>query len=110
MAKYRNQKTLVDGILFDSRREATRYQELKLLQRAGHIRDLELQPAFTLQEAFVSEKKRVQAITYKGDFAYTDTKTGERIVEDSKGYRTKDYILKMKLFLRKYPEIRFREV
>jgi hypothetical protein len=71
---------------------------------------MELQPVFELQEAFTSEKKRVQAIIYRGDFAYVDTKDGVKVVEDSKGYRTKDYILKMKLFLRKYPEIRFREV
>jgi hypothetical protein len=86
------------------------YQELKLLQRAGQIRGLELQLVFELQPTFVSEKKRVHAITYRGDFIYIDNKTEDMVVEDAKGYRTKDYLLKKKLFLRKYPDIRFREV
>lgn len=108
--KYGNKKTPVDGIYFDSRHESQRYQELKLLERGRYIKDLVLQPEFVLQEGFTHEKKQHQPIKYRADFAYTDIKTGDRIVEDAKGYRTKEYILKMKMLLKRYPEIRFREV
>ncbi len=82
-------KTTVDGITFDSKREAVRYGELKLLARGGVIRNLELQPSFT----FHHNGKKI--FTYRADFAYFE---GERrTLEDVKGVRTPVYKLKKKL-------------
>ena len=106
MAKYGNRKTVRNGITFDSQKEAARYDALMLLLAAGEIKDLKLQPEFTLQEAFTTPQgERVRAIRYRADFAYrkrvregVDTRW-ERVVEDVKGFRTKDYELKRKLML-----------
>ena len=105
--KYGNKKIQIDGITFDSRKEAQRYSELKLLQRAGIIVGLDLQKEFELIPAQyetvinkAGKKKKVcveRAVKYKADFAYF--KNGEQIVEDTKGVRTKDYIIKRKLML-----------
>lgn len=122
--KFNNRKTLVHGIAFDSQDEANRYLELKLLERAGAITDLQLQVKYLLipakYESFARYGKRGQRLkdgvrciekecAYFADFVYTDTKTGEQIVEDVKGYRTEDYIIKRKLMLHLY-DIRIREV
>lgn len=96
MSKYRNIKTTIDGITFDSRKEADRYCELKLLQRAGEITDLELQVPFTLIPAFSLNGKKHTAIKYVADFVYR--RGGKRVVEDVKGMRTDVYKLKKKLF------------
>ena len=87
--KYNAQKTMVDGILFDSKRKAARYMQLMLLERAGKISHLELQPVY---ECIVNGKK---ICSYKADFRYF-TKTGN-IVEDVKGYITPMFKLKKKL-------------
>ncbi len=91
-SKYRNTKTLLDGITFDSKREAYRYFELKILQKAGEIEGLKLQVPFEL----VPKNDRHRAVTYKADFVYRD-KDGRQVVEDAKGVRTKEYLLKRKL-------------
>lgn len=106
MAKYGNKKTVRNGITFDSQKEAARYDALMLLLAVGEIRDLKLQPEFTLQEAFTTpDGERVRAVKYRADFSYkrrvregVDTRW-ERVVEDVKGFRTKDYELKRKLML-----------
>ena len=106
MAKYGNRKTVRNGITFDSQKEAARYDALMLLLSAGEIKDLRLQPEFTLQEAFTTpDGERVRAVRYRADFLYkrrvregVDTRW-ERVVEDVKGFRTKDYELKRKLML-----------
>jgi hypothetical protein len=90
--KYGNVKTTVDGFAFDSKKEAARYGELKLLQRAGEIRDLELQPRFPL---VVNGHK---VCTYVGDFKYTEL-AGVEVIEDVKGVKTDVYRLKAKLML-----------
>lgn len=90
MTKYRAVKTTVDGIVFDSKREALRYQELKLLFRSGKIRNLELQPKLD----FLIGGEKV--FTYYPDFIYFD-EDGSRVVEDVKGFRTPVYRLKKKL-------------
>ena len=99
MSKYRSRKVTVNGIVFDSHREARRYQELQLLLRAGEISQLEMQKKYTLIPA---QKKpsggTERACTYTADFAYKD-KTGREIVEDSKGMRTQQYIIRRKLML-----------
>lgn len=87
--KYRAQPTHVDGIRFASKKEARRYLELKLLERAGKIKNLELQPRFD----FVING--VNCGFYKADFRYFEG--NKRVTEDCKGVRTPVYILKRKL-------------
>ena len=94
--KYRNVKTVVDGITFDSAKEARRYGELKLLERSGRISGLEVQPAFRI---VVND---CLICTYKADFRYvTDTPhaSGVVVTEDVKGLQTPVYRLKKKLML-----------
>lgn len=103
MSKYHAKKTEVDGIRFQSRKEGERYAELKLLERAGRIRSLVLQPKFELQEGFTNaEGKKIRAITYIADFMYYDCDLDRTIVEDVKGMKTEVYKLKKKLFEYKY--------
>lgn len=101
MSKYNARKTIVDGIKFDSKKEAGRYKELKLLEKAGEIKNLQLQPKFTLQESFKHQGKIERKITYIADFMYEE-KNGEIVVEDTKGYRTDVYKIKRKMFLKIY--------
>ena len=110
--KYQAIKTVVNGIEFDSRKEARRYQELLLLQRAGVIQDLKMQVKYILipaqYETFERYGKNGQRLkdgqrvlekecSYLADFVYTEN--GKEIVEDKKGVKTKDYIIKRKLML-----------
>lgn len=106
MNKYHNRKVTVSGITFDSQKEADRYLELMLLLKAGEIDRLKLQPEFTLQEAFTTpDGEKVKAIRYRADFTYrkkmrdgADT-YWVSVVEDVKGYRTKEYQQKRKMML-----------
>lgn len=102
--KYNNKKTVIDGIQFDSRREANRYCELLILQKAGVIKDLKLQPKFTLQTKFRYKEKTYRAVTYIADFQYTEVKTELKVVEDVKGMRTPAFNMKEKFFLYQYGE------
>lgn len=95
MNKYRNRKTEIGGIVFDSKREAQRYAELQLLQRAGKIRDLSMQVEFEL----IPKQDGERACKYKADFVYHMADTGKMVVEDVKGKRTREYIIKRKLML-----------
>lgn len=98
--KYGNRKTEVDGFYFDSAKEARRYGELKLMQKAGQISDLQMQVPFEVIPGVVSEETgRVmqKPAAYVADFTYR--KDGKFIVEDAKGYRTEGYKLKKKLML-----------
>lgn len=101
-SKYHAKKTVVDGIVFDSKKEAKRYGELKLMERAGVICDLQRQVKFELQPAFYFDGKTYRAINYIADFVYYKVKTGEEIVEDCKGFRTDVYKLKAKMFAYKF--------
>lgn len=108
-SKYRSRKTVVDGITFDSKKEAEYYIGLKLRQKAGEIASFELQPTFVLQEGFQPKiGKKVQAIKYKADFRVVYPDGREEIV-DTKGYRTKEYLIKRKMLLYRYPGINFVE-
>lgn len=89
-AKYRNKKMAVDGHTFDSKLEAGRYVELKRMQEAGLIFGLQTQVPFVL------EVNRQLICKYVADFVYVDI-DGNRVVEDAKGVRTRDYLLKKKL-------------
>lgn len=113
--KYHNKTAVRDGIEFDSRKEAKRYRELELLQMAGEISELEIQKKFVLipaQREAAKGKKKGRVIerecSYIADFVYRDEK-GNLVVEDTKGVRTKDYIIKRKLMLY-LKGIRIREV
>lgn len=109
MTKYHSRKVTVNGIVFASHREARRYQELQMLLRAGEISQLQMQKKYTLIPA---QKKpsggTERAVTYTADFVYKD-RDGREIVEDSKGVRTQQYIIRRKLMLREYG-IEIREV
>lgn len=112
--KYRSKKVEVDGIVFDSKKEAKRYQELLLLEKTGAISDLQRQVKFVLIPAqyenpnSFTKKGRGKCIerecSYVADFVYKEPliEGGEpflKVVEDTKGFRTKDYIIKRKLML-----------
>ena len=103
-SKYRARKTEVDGIKFASQKEANYYCELKIRKRAGEIRDFELQPVFILQPAFEKNGQKYREIKYIADFKviYTD---GRVEIIDTKGYLTKDFLLKRKLFEYRYPAL-----
>ena len=99
-SKYSSAKTDVDGITFDSKKEAEFYAELKLRERAGEITHLRLQPRYLLQEAFKHEGKQYNKMEYVADFEYIEN--GITVVVDVKGFRTAVYMIKKKLFLYKY--------
>jgi len=93
--KFSAEKTTRDGITFDSKREARRYDELRLLERGGEITDLRLQPEFDLlgqHMPLISDAGR--KLKYRADFSYFDVRKGKRVFEDAKGYRTPEYKLK----------------
>lgn len=109
MSKYNSKKTVIDGQVFDSKKEANRYQELLLLEKAGVIKNLTRQVKFVLIPSQRDENGKLieRECSYKADFTYEEgIKT---VVEDVKGYRTKEYIIKRKLMLYQYG-IRIREV
>ena len=109
--KYKNHKTIVDNITFDSKKEASRYIKLKEMQQKGLITDLYRQVPFELiptqrEPSTITKKGKVKqgkvkelAIKYIADFMYKDAKDGKIIVEDTKGRKTKEYIIKRKLML-----------
>nr|DAH85054.1 MAG TPA: Endonuclease [Caudoviricetes sp.] len=122
--KYGNTRITVDGIQFDSKREAARYQELKLLERAGVISFLQRQTKFQLipdqhapsNAVYTKGPRKGQRkpgklleheCSYIADFCYIQN--GETVVEDAKGYRTEVYRIKKKLMLERYG-IQIREV
>ena len=110
MNKYGNRKTTVNGIQFDSQHEASRYVELRYMERAGLISDLQLQRAFTLIGAQKDKDGKVieRPLKYVADFVYKDAK-GKTVVEDAKGVKTDVYKIKRKLMLSIYG-IRVQEV
>lgn len=95
-SKYNNRKVTVDNIQFDSIKEADRYIELKSLQRAGKIQDLELQPKFELIPKYKIGGRSVRKMEYVADFKYIEN--GKTVVEDVKGMKTEVYKIKKKLF------------
>jgi hypothetical protein len=111
-SKYRNKKIVVDGEAFDSKREYAVYCELKLLQRAGEVVEIERQPSFELQPAFRHGMANHRAIVYRADFRVT-YRDGRQEVIDVKSTITaknREYRMKVKLLLYKYPTLNFREV
>lgn len=102
--KYGNTKETISNIKFDSKKEAQRFEELRLLEQAGKITDLKLQHNFTLIEGFTTTwGERVRPMVYKADFTYYD-EYGNFIIEDVKSEATKQietYKIKKKLMLKK---------
>ena len=108
--KYKSHKTNANGVIFDSKKEYNRYIELTLLSRSGAIKGLKRQVKFELIPAqyepdIINSRGKVKkgklierAVSYIADFVYTD-ENGKTVVEDTKGFRTKDYIIKRKLLL-----------
>jgi hypothetical protein len=104
-SKYNATKTAYDGITFDSKREMVRYIELKEKERCGQICGLERQVSFELLQSYKIDGKTVRSINYKADFCYTIVETGEKVVEDVKGYADKVFLLKKKMFEYKYGKL-----
>lgn len=119
--KYRNRKIEVDGVVFDSVKEARRWEELKLAESADAIRDLRRQVKYEIVPAqrepdergprggIIKGKTIERAVYYTADFVYYDMAAGKLIAEDTKGFKTKDYIIKRKLMLYVHG-IRIKEV
>lgn len=106
-SKYRSIKTTVDDITFDSKKEAKRYQELKLLLRANKIENLRLQVPYVL----IDKSKYGRQIKYIADFVYYDKELRQEVVEDTKSEATKTpvYMLKKRLMAEKY-DIEIKEI
>ena len=105
VSKYHNKKIIYNGIKFDSIKEKNRYIELKLLERAGLIKNLQLQYEFELQPAFTLKNKKIRKISYIADFYYFDNELNDYVVEDVKSEITKKdktYCLKKKMFEYRY--------
>lgn len=98
MSKYKSRKVTVGGITFDSRKEYTRWVELILLLKAGRISDLKRQVKYELIPSQRIDGKVVErACSYVAYFVYTEN--GKTVVEDTKGFKTPEYIIKRKLML-----------
>ena len=109
-SKYGAKKTVVEGQNFDSKKEAKRFEQLRILEKAGVISDLQTQVKFILiptqrepdkvgaRGGTIKGKVIERECSYIADFAYKNG-SGETVVEDAKGFRTKEYIIKRKLML-----------
>lgn len=98
--KYRNEKTTVDGVKYDSKKEAKRASELELQERLGLISNLERQKKYVLQPSFKFLGKTIREITYVADFVYKEN--GNTVVEDVKSPITRKnpvYRLKKKMMM-----------
>ena len=120
-SKYGNKKAKANGRVFDSRTEISRYYTLQVLEKAGEISELRMQVPFeiipaiyeTVEVQLKTKVKQVQKLVqrathYMADFVYKD-KDGNMVVEDSKGFRTKEYLLKKKM-MRAFLGITIKEV
>nr|UVX62060.1 MAG: protein of unknown function (DUF1064) [Bacteriophage sp.] len=99
-SKYHAKKTCVDGIVFDSKREADRYLVLKSMEEDGDIEDLRRQVRYELIPAFDVDGRHYRPVFYVADFVYRED--GHEVVEDVKGMMTDVYKLKSKLFAKRY--------
>lgn len=100
--KYGNTQLVVDGIKRDSLAESNRFEELMFLQKSGYIKDLQYQVPFELIPRQQGENRNERPIKYIADFVYDEKQpdgSWKHIVEDKKGHKTKDYIIKRKLML-----------
>lgn len=102
-SKYHAKRTSVDGITFDSKREADRYLVLKSMEEDGAIENLRRQVRYELIPAFDVDGRHCRPVFYVADFVYVED--GKEVVEDVKGMRTDVYRLKSKLFARRYGKV-----
>jgi hypothetical protein len=110
-SKFYNKKFEHNGLKFDSKFEAQRYETLLLLQKCGEIEKLIAHPTFEVSEGFTDAYgKKYKPIYYEPDFIYVEKRSQLTIVEDTKGMKTEGYQMKKKLFLKKYPDFIFREI
>jgi hypothetical protein len=108
--KYKAKKTVIDGHEFPSRREAEYYLLYKSMLQRGEIKDLQLQPRFELIPSFTNwAGKKCRPCHYTADFLLTYPDGRQKVVE-VKGFRTRDYLLRRKLFEWQYREYEFEEV
>lgn len=89
--KYNAKKTTIDGIKFDSLLEGRRYQYLKVLEQAGEIRNLTCHPFWNIEVC------GDRICKYTADFKYWDCRSGKEVIEDTKGRKTRDYVIRVKL-------------
>lgn len=111
--KYGNKKTKTLHGEYDSKWEAKVGFDLTMRQKAGEIKDLKKQVPFVLQDAFVHEGHKHRPITYIADFVYSEKQDGKwiQIVADAKGTKTQTYMMKKKMFLKRYGDkYKFLEV
>lgn len=110
MNKYRNKKMVLNGKVYDSKKEMMRAIQLKQMEKMGMISDLQEQVRFVLQEPFINNYgKKIREICYVADFSYIQD--GKQIVEDVKSPATRDiavFKLKHKMFEKRYPEKYFK--
>ncbi len=97
MNKYRNKKTVFDGVPFDSKREAARYAVLKLLERGKVITDLQMQVPFILAPSVIVAGRKKPPLKYIADFVYMEN--GKQVIEDVKGVLTDVYVIKRHLMM-----------
>ncbi|MFC5449055.1 DUF1064 domain-containing protein [Paenibacillus aestuarii] len=113
-SKYRNEKVNVDGITFDSQKEARYYNTLKILKRAGEVKDFILQPEFILFEGYIRkhDNKKIRPIKYIADFKviWSDGRVEIVDVKSSKEFKTQVYRLKRKILEGRYPDIYLKEI
>ena len=98
--KYGNKKITIDNIVFDSKKEARRYQQLKSMEKAGLITNLALQHKFVLQDAFVYKNRTYRKIEYIADFSYIRVNDDMLVIEDVKGLKTDVFKIKQKIFIK----------
>ena len=112
MTKYRSRKTVINGITFASKLEAERYQQLRMMAKAGVIRDLVLQPEFQIFRGYVDSDTgvKIKSRYYVADFQYVDIKAHKVIVEDTKGIETDVFRLKWDYVRSEYPQCECRKL
>lgn len=112
MTKYNAKKTEVNGITFDSKLEAERYEQLLWLERAGEISDLWLQVELQMNHGRIDPEtgEKIRSTNYNADFMYVDKAQHKIIIEDTKGMETPEFRLKWNLAQSQYPEYEFRKV
>lgn len=107
--KYRNKKVIVNGETFDSKKEWQEWHELKLLEKAGKISNLERQKAFEIIPILKTSQETIRKTIYRADFFYYDLRSNRWTVRDTKGFPTPEYKLKKKLMIWLHPEYTFVE-
>ena len=112
MTKYHAKKTQVNGITFSSRLEADRYEQLLLLEKAGEIAELKLQPELQIMEGWIDPEtgEKHRSRFYVGDFKYLDVRSHLYMIEDTKGVETAEFRLKWEYVQSEYPQYVFRKL